>query len=111
MVKEINDSPDNKLVVFDVDNTLLQGRFIDECSERFNFKQALNLLRQIDHDPVSQARRIASFLKGQKKNLLLEVARSIPLIEDVTDVVAELKRRSYKVGIISDSYQVVTKLV
>ncbi len=64
---EVNKGAFNKMVVFDMDNTILRGRFIDDCAERFNFKQALNLLRQIDHDPVSLTIRIASFLKRQNK--------------------------------------------
>lgn len=31
----------NKLVVFDMDNTLLKGRFIDICADAFGFKKEL----------------------------------------------------------------------
>lgn len=104
-------NPVNKMVVFDMDNTLLQGKFIDECAERLNFKQALNLLRQIDHDSVSLTIRIASFLKGQKRSVLIDVVKNIQLTEGIADVVRELKRRSYIVGIISNSYQAVAEFV
>jgi glucosyl-3-phosphoglycerate synthase len=103
--------PPPKMVVFDMDNTLLQGRFIDACAEKFNFKQALNLLRQIDHDPVSLTVRIATFLKGKTKAELLDIATGIPMVNDVAEVVNELKRRSYTIGIISDSYQLITQQV
>jgi glucosyl-3-phosphoglycerate synthase len=101
----------NKMVVFDMDNTLLQGRFIDACAKKFNFTQALALLRQIDHDPVSLTQRIASFLKGKTKADLIEVASTIQLIGDIIEVVNELKKRSFTVGIISDSYQLITEFV
>jgi len=95
------------MVVFDLDDTLLQRRFIDVCAERFNFSQALKLLRQLDHDSLTLTKRIAAFLKGKALTELTEIADSIPLVEDVAHVIEELKRRNYVVGIISDSYQVV----
>lgn len=97
-----------KMVVFDMDNTLLRGRFIDCCAEQYNFTQALGLLRQIDHDPVSLTVRIASFLKGRRKSELLAIADNMMVIEDIAEVIAELKKRSYVIGIISDSYQLIT---
>jgi glucosyl-3-phosphoglycerate synthase len=108
---ELNPGAFGKMVVFDMDNTLLHGRFIDICAEKFNFKQALNLLRQIDHDPVSLTVRIASFLEGKSKSELLEIVAGIDVVEDIVEVVDELKRRSYAIGIISDSYQLVTQFV
>lgn len=109
----MNGSPvrSGRMVVFDMDNTLLQERFIDVCAERFKFKQALVLIRQIDNDPVSITRRIACFLKGLSKKELLETLESIPLIEDSLAVIEELRRRSKIIGIISDSYQLVTQLI
>src|SRR5688572_20792977 len=105
-----NEQP-QKMIVFDMDNTLLQNRFIDSCAERFNFVQALSLIRQIDKDPVSLTKRIASFLRGRQKTELLNIGDSIPIVEDVYEVIMELKKRSYVVGIISDCYQVITQLV
>lgn len=101
----------NKMVVFDLDNTLLEDRFIEVCSRHYNFRQALALVRQIDNDAVSLTRRIASFLRDRTKKELLELADSIALVPDTLDVVRELKKRSYHIGIISDSYQFVTQLV
>jgi phosphoserine phosphatase SerB len=101
----------NKMVVFDMDNTVLQGKFIDVCAEKFNFKQALTLLRQIDHDPVSLTVRIASFLKDKKKSDLIGLVSAIQLVDDIVEVVHELKKRTYTVGIISDSYQLITQFV
>ena len=97
-----------KMVVFDMDNTLLRGRFIDTCSQQYNFTQALGLLRQIDHDPVSLTVRIASFLKDRSKSELIDIAEEIPMVDDIVTVVNELKKRSFIIGIISDSYQLIT---
>lgn len=100
-----------KMIVFDMDNTLLQGRFIDVCAECFNFSQALNLLRQIDHDAVSLTVRTAGFLKGRRRAELLQIVSRMRMAERVDEVINELKNRSYIVGIISDSYQLITQHV
>jgi HAD superfamily phosphoserine phosphatase-like hydrolase len=107
MVMDENNSR-KKMVVFDMDNTLLRGRFIDTCSQQYNFSQALGLLRQIDHDQVSLTVRIASFLKDRSRSELIDIAEAIPMVEDILTVVNELKKRSFIIGIISDSYQLIT---
>ena len=99
------------MVVFDMDNTILEGRFIDTCAKEFNFSQALTLLRQIDKNPISLTMRIASFLRGKQKNEILEIANSIPIVAGAADVISKLKQRGYKVGIISDSYRIVTEAI
>ncbi|HSU27579.1 MAG TPA: HAD-IB family phosphatase [Chitinophagaceae bacterium] len=102
---------DQKLVVFDMDNTLILDRFIDVCAEQFKFQQALSLLRHLDKNPVSLTQRIAKFLKDRRRAELIEIADSIPLVPDIVDVVLELKNRSYIIGIISDSYQLITGII
>jgi HAD superfamily hydrolase (TIGR01549 family) len=101
----------HKMVVFDLDNTLLQAKFIDVCAEKYNFRQALALVRQLDYDAVSLTRRMASFLRDRRKKELTEIAENIPLVFDTVEVVNELKNRNYKIGIITDSYQFVSQMV
>lgn len=99
------------MLVFDLDDTLLKQRFIEICARHFNFKQALDLLRQLDHEPVSLTIRIASFLKGKKLSEIRSIADSISLVEDIQIVTEELKKRNYIIGIISDSYHIVTEII
>lgn len=98
----------DKLVVFDMDNTLLQGRFIDTCAVKFDFKSALMNIRSSESDVIILTKQIATLLKGKTFNELIEVVDSIPIIEGTKEVVAELKSRGYIVGIISDSYDCIT---
>jgi glucosyl-3-phosphoglycerate synthase len=107
----LNNHHTTRMLLFDMDDTLLKGRFIDVCAEQFNFRQALNLLRQIDRNAVSLTQRIASFLQGKTKDELIDIVKTIPLVDDIIDVTAVLKKRGYKIGIISDSYQVITQYV
>lgn len=98
----------NKMVVFDMDNTLLRGRFIDICAEKFNFKTELMNIRSSETESITLAKRIATLLKGKTFNELLEVADSIPLTNGTQQIIETLKDRGYIVGIISDSYDCIT---
>jgi glucosyl-3-phosphoglycerate synthase len=96
-----------KMVVFDLDNTVLQGKFIDVCAKKYNFRQALALLQNIDKNSISLAKRIGSFLKAKPVPELVRIADEMPVAQDIPEVVKELKQRQYTVGIITDSYDVV----
>jgi phosphoserine phosphatase SerB len=94
----------SKLVVFDMDNTLLKGRFIDTCAEKYNFKKELMNIRSTETEVVILTKRIATLLKGKTINELIEVADNIPIVEGTAEIISELKKRGHIVGIISDSY-------
>src|SRR5688572_57720 len=100
-----------KMVVFDMDNALLQGRFIDVCAKKYNFKQALDLLRNIDKNSISFTKRIASFLQGKTIQELTNIADDIPMTKDIEEVAKELKGRGYLICIITDSYQVIANRI
>ena len=94
-----------KIFVFDLDNTLIQGKFIDAAAQKFYFTDELNKLRSIEKDAATLVKRIAKLLKGLSLGDLLKVASSIPLVDDTISVVNQLRKQGNVVGIISDSYQ------
>lgn len=98
----------NKVVIFDMDNTLLRGRFIDTCASEFGFKDKLMDIRSSETDGISLTKQIATFLKGKSLADLISVADHIPVVEGTKEVISELKNRGYIVGIISDSYDCIT---
>jgi glucosyl-3-phosphoglycerate synthase len=98
----------DKIAIFDMDGTILRGRFIDTCAKLYGFEKELLNIRASGGDTASNTKNIAKLLKGRDLSQILAVADSIPLVSDVKDVVKELKSRGYVVGIISDSYDVVT---
>lgn len=100
-----------KMVVFDMDNTLLRGRFIDTCAEEFSFTEELKQIRQSGSTPAVMTKQIARLIKGLSRGELLQVASSIPIVEDAEEVVEALKCKGNIVGIISDSYQLIVDYV
>jgi len=97
----------SKLIVFDMDNTILRGRFIDTCADKFNFKAQLMDIRSSETDSTILTKRIAKLLKNDE---LIDVADSIDIVADTEKIIDNLKIRGYVVGIISDSYDCISKI-
>jgi len=99
----------NKLIVFDMDNTILRGRFIDTCADAFGFMDQLLEIRSSEKDNISRSKQIATYLTGKSLAHLIAVSDTIPIVEGTNEIVSELKKQGYIVGIISDSYNCITE--
>jgi len=97
----------DKMIVFDMDNTLLEGKFIDTCSQLYGFERELLNIRSMENDPVILTKSIAGLMKGLNISQILAVADRIPLVEHTAVIIAHLKSKGYITGIITDSYDVV----
>src|SRR5687768_6883559 len=80
----------HKMVIFDMDDTILKGRTIDECAKAFGFTAKLEDLRARESDPIILTKRIGLLLKGRTMDELLNVASRIEMISDIKEVVKEL---------------------
>lgn len=98
-----------RLVALDMDNTILQGRFIDTAAAHLGKTEELSSIRNTVSDPTLRTQRIAGMLRGVPLGTLREIAGSIPMVHDVRAVVTQLKEYGCAVGIISDSYDLVTE--
>lgn len=101
----------HKMIIFDMDDTILKGRFINACAKKFGFTPALEDFRANEKDPIILSKRIGLMLKGRTMDDLLNVAESIELVDDIKAVVKQLKEKGYIVGIISSSYTLITNYV
>jgi glucosyl-3-phosphoglycerate synthase len=98
-----------KMVVFDMDNTLLKGRFIDYASKKIGFEKKLVEIISRNQESYLITKLIARLFKGMDISYLLKIVDKIPLVPDAVDVVKELKSRGYVTGIISDSYDCIVR--
>jgi len=94
-----------KLVMFDMDGTLLDGRSIFILSEKKGFKNKLLKSLKEDKQPYQKSIEIAKFLKGLNSLELLEIVRRIPLQKNAEIVAQKLKQKNIKTAVITDSYQ------
>jgi glucosyl-3-phosphoglycerate synthase len=101
----------HKMAVFDMDNTILRGRFIDACAKKFGFTARLEDLREAETDSIILTKRIGLLLRGKTIDELLDVVHKMEMVKDIKEVVVALKEKGYIVGIISNSYTLITNYV
>ncbi len=97
-----------RLVVFDMDSTLIQGEVIDILAAHSGVgDQVAQITAAAMNGEIefkeSLTRRLA-LLEGLDKTVLAEVARNLILTEGAERVVATLKKLGYKIGIISGGF-------
>ncbi|MFN8240310.1 MAG: HAD-IB family phosphatase [Bacteroidales bacterium] len=97
-----------KMVIFDMDNTLLEDSFITAAADKFRFRNELINIVSDSDNPFTRTKAIAKLLTGRSIGEILEVADSIKIVRDAFEVISILRSRGYICGIISDSYDVVT---
>jgi len=96
-----------KLVMFDMDGTLINGRGIFVIAEKKGFKD--ELIRLIKHEKIDYYQRsieIAKLSKGYTTKEYLEIFRKIPINNNVEETVKKLKEKNIKTAISTDSYQI-----
>lgn len=101
----------HKMAIFDMDDTILKGRTIDVYAKEFGFTARLEDLRDQEKDPIILTKRIGLLLKNRTMDDLLNIASRIEMVPDIKDVVKDLKQKGYIVGIISNSYTLITNFV
>lgn len=94
-----------KIVAFDMDGTLLDGRVIQALAERFNFTSQLYKI-QNDHSLAGYERseKIAVLLKGLAEVDIIDTVSKMKMVDNWRQTIEEIKSCGYVTGIISDSY-------
>ncbi len=101
-----------RLALFDMDGTLLAGRFVQELAARTGKEEQLaRYLDRFDLKPETRARRIAGIFRGTRREVYEQVARSMPLTPGAVEAVIGLRKRGFHVGIITDSYHVAAEII
>ena len=101
-----------KLALFDMDGTLLDGRFVVELARRTRRGGRLAaLLDRASMDPVARTRAIAALFARVPRRTFETIAREMPLTAGAIDAVVGLRRKGYVVGLVTDSYHVAASIV
>ena len=102
----------DRLALFDMDGTLLKGRFILELGRRTRRETQLSkYLDRLDLTPEYRARQIAKVFRGVERDLMVQIARAMPLNPGAVEAVVGLRKLGYRVGIITDSYHAAAEAV
>ena len=101
-----------KLVLLDMDGTVTMSRFVVELANATGQADKLaSLLDSENIDAATRSQDIAALFRFVHKFKFEEVARQIEIREDVIQVVNALRRRGYRVGVVSDSYFVAAEVI
>jgi len=100
-----------KMIVFDMDATILKKRFINECADAFGFSRNLEELRFSEKDPIILTKRIGLLLKNRTMDELLHVISNMEMADNIIEVIHNFKQKGYLVGIISHSYTLIANYV
>ena len=101
-----------KLVVFDMDGTLIQGRLIEVISKKIKLTERVTKI-QSDSSLLGYQKTqiIASLLKGVKEKEIVDSIDSIPVMHNADKIVTWFKKNGYKAGIITDSYSIAAQVI
>jgi phosphoserine phosphatase SerB len=94
-----------KLVVFDMDGTVLDGRTIYVFAEKKGFTNKLSAILDSQKQPYEKSIEIAKLLNGMQYQELLEIFRKIPLQEHVETVISFFREKQIKMALVTDGYQ------
>jgi glucosyl-3-phosphoglycerate synthase len=101
-----------RLALIDMDGTLLQGRFVVELALRTGREEGLSrYLDRYDLSPAERTRRIARLFRGVKREVFEQTARDLPLTPGAVEAVVGLRKRGYRVAVVTDSYHVAAEIV
>jgi len=94
-----------KLVLFDMDETLLKGRTIHIIGRKKGFVDEVLRLEASDIISYKKNKMIAMLLKGLSERELLEMFQGIELQEYVPEVMDALRKKGVKTAIVTNCYQ------
>jgi len=96
-----------KLVIFDMDGTLLRDRGIFVIAEKLGFyDKLLEMFKYKGIDFYQKSIEIATLSKGFKTKEYLEIFRKVPYSNNTEKLIRELKNNNIKTAIATDSYQI-----
>lgn len=97
-----------KLVVFDMDSTLIQAEVIVELAKLAGIGDQVNKITESamrgEIDFKESFRKRVALLKGIKQEQLVKISRDLPLTDGAALVTKTLKGLGYKLGILSGGF-------
>ncbi|MEO8028174.1 MAG: HAD-IB family phosphatase, partial [Bryobacteraceae bacterium] len=102
----------DRLALFDMDGTLLRDRSVLALARRTGRMDRIRkFLDNPNLAPTERTQAIAECFAGVARSEFVEVARTMELSEGAAEAIIELRRQGYRVGIVSDSFRIITEIV
>lgn len=101
-----------KLVVFDMDGTLINGRLIEVISNKYGLSEKVVRIQSDQSlQGYKKTEMIASLLRGIKAIEIVKAINSIPIMNNADKIVTWFKKNGYVTGIITDSYTIAAEVI
>lgn len=102
----------DKVALLDMDGTAVRERAVVMLAERTGrLPEVMPWLDRQDVHPRERDRRIAAALAGIPRQTFVAVAHLLTITPGARELVTGLQRAGYRVGLISDSYRMITETV
>lgn len=100
-----------KLVVFDLDNVIIDGEAIDEIGKLMDVQDQIieitEKAMQGDVDFETAIKERVKLLKGASIEDIKKISEEMPLMKGAEETIAALKEKGYKVATISGSFDII----
>lgn len=100
-----------KMVLLEMDEVVLNGRYLAEAAERLDLTEKLLPIISGARRPDEKLKAIARIFKGVSLPDLLEIADDMTLVNGIHQVISELKKRGYTIGLVSEIFSFVANHV
>ena len=104
-----------KLVVFDLDNVIIDGEGIDEIGKLVNIEDQIAAITeqamQGDIDFETSIKKRVGLLKGVATEDIKTLANEMPLMKGAEETVSTLKENGFDVAIISGSFDIIADTI
>ena len=104
-----------KLVVFDLDNVIIDGEGIDEIGKLINIEDQIAAITeqamQGDIDFETSIKKRVGLLKGVATEDIKTLANEMPLMKGAKETVSTLKENGFDVAIISGSFDIIADTI
>ena len=104
-----------KLVVFDLDNVIIDGEGIDEIGKLINIEDQIAAITeqamQGEIDFETSIKKRVGLLKGVATDDIRTLANEMPLMKGAVETVSSLKENGFEVAIISGSFDIIADSV
>ena len=104
-----------KLVVFDLDNVIIDGEGIDEIGKLVNIEDQIAKITeqamQGEIDFETSIKKRVGLLKGASTEDIKTLANEMPLMEGAEETISGLKENGFDVAIISGSFNIIADVI
>ena len=104
-----------KLVVFDLDNVIIDGEGIDEIGKLVNIEDQIAAITeqamQGEIDFETSIKKRVGLLKGASTEDIKTLAKEMPLMKGAEETISTLKENGFDVAIISGSFDIIADTI